>query len=103
MGATTTKIYTTTTKKSKESNNKVAVDTVGNGLTIKTELGWGNSDEDSETTSTSISWTDKDDELIDVMISYNDKYIKEPAAGASFNVYSYSNDRFTFTILPYRY
>lgn len=102
-GATTTKTYNTITKKANSYTTKLGVEGTIKGVAIKTEFGWTASDETTTNEEVKVSWTNGDDEMADCLISYGDKYIDRPASVSAYHVKSYETDRFTFTILPYRY
>ncbi len=102
-GIATTKTFSVTTKKANEFTTKLAADATIKAVTVKTEFGWTGNDEKTTTTSTAVSWTNGDDEMTKLIISYADKYIDRKVSASSYVVKSYGSDRFTFTILPYRY
>ena len=110
-GAETTYTVTTTTKKANQYTSKISRDASvsagANGTslsaTIKNELGWNSSDEKSATITTTVSCKNQDDHMGTELISYSDKYILRQATPSSYIVSSHSTDRFSFTILPYRY
>lgn len=99
----TTKTYNTITKKANSYTTKLGVEGTIKGVAIKTEFGWTASDETTTNEEVKVSWTNGDDEMADCLISYGDKYIDRPASVSAYHVKSYETDRFTFTILPYRY
>lgn len=102
-GTTTTKTYTTVTKKALSTTTKLGVEGAIEDLSIKGEFGWTASDEQAITNTTTLSWTDKSDEMLRVPINYRDMYIESQVSSTEYNVKSYKSDRFTFTILPYIY
>lgn len=50
-----------------------------------------------------ISCVNGDDHMTQELVSFGDKYITGQASSTSYIIDSYGSDRFTFTILPYRY
>lgn len=103
-GTTTTRTISYTSKKVNQSSQKVGLDVgLSDNVTLKTELGWSQTDEAASSSSESISWTNNNDILFQQIVSYKDDYIYQRLTPAYFNVHSYESDRFTFTILPVRY
>lgn len=110
-GTQTTYSISITSKKANETTKKVSNELSGNAdlgdsgisVTRKEELGWTNSDEESRSGTINLSWVNGNDDMGTQTISYGDKYIESQETATSYKVYSYGSDRFTFTILPYRY
>ena len=103
-GTTTSQTLTYTSKKANQSSQKVGLDVgLTDSVTLKTEVGWTQTDETATNITENIIWTNDTDILIKQVVSYKDNYIYERLTPAYFNVRSYESDRFTFTILPVRY
>lgn len=103
----TTHTVSNTYKRANQTTNKISSGLEVGGeivsATFKNELGWSSSDEETIVAETTVSYSNDDDELVTQPISYSDKYVKAQEASMVVKVYSYGTDRFTFTILPYRY
>lgn len=103
-GSTITTSETVTTRRANSVTSKVGVEYhVNEYVTMKNEMGWTTTDEETNSTTVTVSKTYNDDSLISQTVSYADNYITGAASSSSYYVHSYGSDRFTFTILPCRY
>ena len=106
-GAVTREDMTITTKHASQFSEKISFeytspgDTTGKS-TLKNELGWSSSDEVTKNHTVSVTWTNGDDYLGRITISYADKIIKG-VQGSEYELYTYSSGDFTFNMLPFRY
>ena len=72
-------------------------------VTLKTEFGWNHSDEKTISETLVVSYSDGNDEICYVPVSYRDKYIHKKVSTDLYSVYSVKGGGIQFTILPYRY
>lgn len=106
-GTEMTKSFTYTIKKARQTSVTVSggvnagFDNIS--ATIKNDLGWSSSDEETKSGTITISCVNGDDHMTQELVSFGDKYITGQASSTSYIIDSYGSDRFTFTILPYRY
>lgn len=100
-GATESKSFTVVTKKATTTTLKLNVEDPD--FPVKAEIGWNLTDEESISEVTNVSWTNGNDEMIDLGISYRDKYIDYKISDDQWILKTYGDDRFSFCILPCTY
>lgn len=100
-GATESKSFTVVTKKATTTTLKLNVEVPD--FPVKAEIGWNLTDEESISEVTNVSWTNGNDEIIDLGISYRDKYIDYKISDDQWILKTYGDDRFSFCILPCTY
>lgn len=100
-GATESKSFTVVTKKATTTTLKLNVEVPD--FPVKAEIGWNLTDEESISEVTNVSCTNGNDEIIDLGISYRDKYIDYKISDDQWILKTYGDDRFSFCILPCTY